>query len=123
MSVQRISLGKVSEIAPGRSKTYRAMGRDLIIVNTGHITADGTATRELRGYVNWCTHMGGKLRCVGEHFECDWHGGQFDCKTGVAVPDVGGAPEGSELEKIEIEIDGEEIIWLYAPKKSPWALE
>lgn len=114
MPSQRIPLGKVSEIEPGRAKSYRAMGRDLIIVNTG----DG-----LRGYVNWCTHMGGKLRCVGEHFECDWHGGQFDCKTGIAVPDVGGAPEGSELEKIEIEIDGEDVIWLYAPKKSPWALE
>lgn len=114
MSAQRIPLGKVSEIAPGRAKSYRAMGRDLIIVNTG----DG-----LRGYVNFCTHMGGKLRCTGERFECDWHGGQFDCKTGMAIPDVGGAPEGSELEKIEIEIDGEDIIWLYAPKKSPWALE
>lgn len=113
MSPQRIPFGKVSDIPPGRAKSYRAMGRDLIIVNTG----DG-----LRGYVNFCMHMGGKLRCTGDRFECDWHGAQYDCKTGSALEGTG-APEGADLEKIEIEVDGEEIIWLYAPKKSPWALE
>ena len=121
MPSQRIPLGKVSEIAPGRAKSYRAMGRDLIIVNTGTSTA--LSAGDLRGYVNFCTHMGGKLRCTGERFECDWHGGLFDCKTGESVPDEGGAPENAPLEKIEIEIDGDDVIWLYAPKKSPWALE
>lgn len=122
--MEKIPLGKVSEIAAGRAKSYRAMGKDLIVVNTGdHVEPDGHVTSGLRGYVNFCTHMGGKLRCTGEVLECDWHGGQFDCKTGIAVPDAGGAPEGSELEKIEIEIDGDDLFWLYTPKKSPWALE
>ncbi len=112
--MEKVKIGSVAEIPPGRSRSYRAMGKDLIVVNTGD---------RLRGYVNFCTHMGGKLRCVGERFECDWHGAQFDCRTGMAVPDVGGAPEGSALEKIEIEIDGDDILWLYAPKKSPWALD
>lgn len=110
---RRIVLGKVSDVPPGRAKSYRAMGRDLIVVNTG----DG-----LRGYVNWCMHMGGKLRCVGEHFECDWHGGRYVCATGAAVPDTA-APEGVSLEKIEIAVEGGDIIYLYTPKKSPWALE
>lgn len=113
MTTQRIPLGKVSDVPPGRAKSYRAMGRDLIIVNTG----DG-----LRGYVNFCMHMGGKLRCVGEHFECDWHGARYVCTTGTAVPDTA-APEGAELEKIEIAVEGDDLIWLYTPKKSPWALE
>lgn len=121
--MERIKIGLVSEIPPGRAKSYRAMGRDLIVVNTGHAGTDGQVTRELRGYVNFCTHMGGKLRFTGERFECDWHGGQFDCKTGQALPGYGGAPEGSELEKIVIEIEGDDVIWLYAPKKSPWALD
>jgi 3-phenylpropionate/trans-cinnamate dioxygenase ferredoxin subunit len=112
--MERIKIGSVADISPGRAKSYRAQGKDLIVVNTG----DG-----LRGYVNFCQHMGGKLRCVGEHFECDWHGARYECKTGIAVPGYGGAPEGAELEKIEIEIDGQDIIWLYAPKKSMWALE
>lgn len=111
--MERIKIGAVSDVPPGRAKSYRAMGKDLIVVNTG----DG-----LRGYVNFCMHMGGKLRCVGTHFECDWHGARYDCKTGDAVPDTS-APEGASLEKIDIEIDGQDIIWLYAPKKSPWALE
>lgn len=89
------------------------MGRDLILVNTG----DG-----LRGYVNFCMHMGGKLRCLGEHFECDWHGARYLCRTGEAVPETA-APEGASLEKIELAVEGEDIVWLYTPKKSPWALE
>jgi 3-phenylpropionate/trans-cinnamate dioxygenase ferredoxin subunit len=89
------------------------MGRDLIIVNVG----DG-----LRGYVNFCQHMGGKLRCLGEHFQCDWHGARYDCRTGQAQADTA-APEGSALEKIELAIEGDDIIYLYTPKKNPWALE
>ncbi len=112
--MEKIKIGSVSEIAPGRAKSYHAHGKDLIVVNTGGA---------LRGYVNFCTHMGGKLRCIGERFECDWHGAQYDCKTGESVAEAGGAPENAPLEKIEIEIDGDDILWLYAPKKSPWALE
>lgn len=114
MTAQKIPLGKISDIAAGRAKSYRAAGRDIIIVNTG----DG-----LRGYVNFCMHMGGKLRCTGAHFECDWHGAQYDCKTGAAVEGVGGAPEGAALEKIEIAIEGDELFYIHTPKKSPWALE
>ncbi len=107
-------LGKVADIPPGRSKSYRAAGKDLIVVNTGD---------SLRGYVNFCTHMGGKLRCLGEKFQCDWHGGQFDCKTGEAVSDVGGAPEGSKLETIELSVEGDDLYYWHVQKKSPWALD
>lgn len=121
--MERIKIGRVSEVPSGRSKSYRAMGKDLIVVNTGRALPEGGMTPELRGYVDFCTHMGGKLRCIGERFECDWHGAQFDCKTGESVPEAGGAPENAPLEKIDLEIDGEDIIWLYEQKKSPWALE
>lgn len=110
---QRIPLGKASEVAPGRAKSWRVLGRDLIVVNVGG---------SLRGYVDWCMHMGGKLRCVGEHLECDWHGALYECATGHAVPDTA-APEGAHLEKIELLLEGDDIIYLHAPKKSPWALE
>lgn len=113
MPSQKILLGKISDVPVGGSRTYRAAGRDLIVVNTG----DG-----LRGYVNFCTHMGGKLRCRGEHFQCDWHGGRFACKTGEAVAGTS-APEGSKLESIELAVEGDELYYVYTPKKSPWALE
>jgi nitrite reductase/ring-hydroxylating ferredoxin subunit len=111
---QKILLGDPAEILPGRSKSYRAAGKDIIVVNVG----DG-----LRGYVNFCTHMGGKVRCIGERFECDWHGSQFDCRTGAVVDGVGGAPLGSDLEKIEMVVEGDKLYWMYTPKKSPWAME
>lgn len=111
--LQKLLLGKISDIPPGQSKSFRAAGRDLIVVNT----EDG-----LRGYVNFCTHMGGRLRCRGEHFQCDWHGGRFDCRTGEAIPDTA-APEGSALEKIELAIEGDDLYYVHIPKKSPWVLE
>ena len=110
---EKIRIGTVSEIPSGRARSFRAAGRDIIVTNTG---------MGLKGYVNFCQHMGGKLRCVGEHFECDWHGARYECATGAAVPDTA-APEGANLEKIEIAIEGEDIVYLYTPKKSPWALE
>ena len=110
---QKILLGKVSEIPPGRAKSFRAAGRDLIVVNTG----DG-----LRGYVNFCMHMGGKLRCIGEHFECDWHGARYVCTSGEGVSETA-APEGSALEKIELVVEGDELFYIHTPKKSPWAME
>lgn len=120
--MEKIRLGRVSDIPPGGSRTFRTAGRDLIVVNTGHVKPDGHVTSELRGYVNFCTHMGGKLRCHGEHFQCDWHGARFVCRTGEAVPDTA-APEGSKLETIELAIEGDDLFYLHIPKKSPWALE
>jgi nitrite reductase/ring-hydroxylating ferredoxin subunit len=110
---KKIPLGKAADIPPGRSRNFRAAGKDLIVVNTG----DG-----IRGYINFCTHMGGKLRCLGEKFQCDWHGSQFDCGTGESIV-ADGAPASASLEKAEIIIEGDELFYLYTPKKSPWALD
>ncbi len=110
---ERHILGKVSDIPAGRAKSFRAAGRDLIVVNTGE---------GLRGYVNFCQHMGGKLRCAGEHLECDWHGARYACTTGEAIPDTA-APEGANLEKIELLVEGDDLIYIHTPKKSMWALE
>src|SRR5690242_13808774 len=95
-SPQKHKLGSVSDIPVGRSKSYRVAGKDLIVVNTGD---------SIRGYINFCTHMGGKLRCLGEKFQCDWHGSQFDCKSGEAIESGGGAPIGSALEKLELTVE------------------
>lgn len=113
MQSRKIPLAKLSELPPGKWKHVRAEGKDLILVHTG----DG-----IRGYINFCTHMGGKLRCVGEKFQCDWHGGEFDCKTGEAL-EGSSAPIGSKLENLDMIIEGDELFWNYVPKKSPWAME
>lgn len=113
MTSRKISLAKLDELTPGKWKYVRAEGKDLILVNT----EDG-----IRGYVNFCTHMGGKLRCVGEKFQCDWHGAEFDCKTGEALEGTA-APVGSKLENLDLLTENGEIFWNYTPKKSPWATE
>ena len=109
----RHRLGTISELKDASWKTYRAMGKDLIVV----WSPDGPL-----GYVNFCTHMGGKVRCASDEFVCDRHGAKFECHTGLAK-DGTAAPSGSKLEKVELETEGEDIIYLHEEKKSPWAME
>ena len=109
---KKILLGKVSDIKIGESKNYRAEGKDLIVVGT----SDGP-----KGYVNFCTHMGGKLRCRSGMLHCDWHGARFECKTGKAESGTA-APEGSKLEVVELETQGDDLYYIHVEKKNPWAL-
>lgn len=106
-------LGKVSELDAAGWKSYRAAGKDLIVVKTD----DG-----LKGYVNFCTHMGGRLRCVGERLRCDRHGAEFTCGLGEAVPGTA-APAGSKLKPVDLEVSGDELYYVHKEEKSPWALD
>jgi 3-phenylpropionate/trans-cinnamate dioxygenase ferredoxin subunit len=38
-----------------------------------------------RAYVNTCMHHGGPLARTGDRFVCQWHGAQYDTKTGRAL--------------------------------------
>ena len=78
-------------------KEGRAMKHPLIPV--GDIPHEGTATVDLMGrevlvmlangkpraFVNVCMHHGGPLRLEGDHFTCQWHGAQYDARTGLRL--------------------------------------
>jgi nitrite reductase/ring-hydroxylating ferredoxin subunit len=38
-----------------------------------------------RAFINVCMHHGGPLVLEGDHFTCEWHGSQFDPRTGKAL--------------------------------------
>jgi len=109
----RHRLGTIAELRDAGWKSYRAMGTDLIVV----WSPEGP-----KGYVNFCTHMGGKLRCVGDRLKCDRHGAEFTCHVGEAVPGTA-APAGSKLKTVELETDGDDLVYVHEEKRSPWAME
>ena len=103
-------LGKLTDVPPGRAKTFLADGKKIFIMNL-----EG----KLKAYVNFCPHMGGSLRADGRNIKCNWHGSLFDPETGAAK--TAPASEGTALEAVEIVLEGDDIYYIPTVKKSPWA--
>ncbi len=63
------------------------------IPETGAIPADLLGREVLvtmlngkpRAFINVCMHHGGPLVLEGDRFTCEWHGSQFDARTGKAL--------------------------------------
>lgn len=105
----KILLGKVSEVPPGRGKTFVAGTKLVIVVNIAGV---------LKSYENYCPHMGGAVRYDGEKIlTCGWHGAQFEAATGE---NIFGA-EGQRLKAVAVVIEGEELYWMKEEERSPWA--
>ena len=71
----KVSVGKVSDITPGKMIKVSIHGKEILVVNSNgsFYAMDDT-----------CTHSGASLS-EGELNDttvtCGWHGAQFDCKT------------------------------------------
>ena len=105
-------LGKTEEIKVGFSRTYRAHGNNIFVINL-----DG----QFLGYINYCPHMGGSLRFTGSKIQCNWHGATFNPVTGVALTMP--ALDTTGLEKVELMVEGDDLFYLSSdqPTKSAWA--
>jgi nitrite reductase/ring-hydroxylating ferredoxin subunit len=66
----------LDEIPERGLATAELFGREILI-----ILLDGKP----RAYVNTCMHHGGPLARTGNRFVCQWHGAQYDAKTGRAL--------------------------------------
>lgn len=107
--MSRILLGKAADVPPGRSKTFVAHGKKVLVSNV-----KGTFI----AYENLCPHMGGAMRYDGERIVCSWHGAQFAPATGIST---GNITEGSKLTPLEVVVEGEDLYYVPAQVKSPWA--
>ncbi len=72
----KVIVGKVSDIPPGQMKKISVAGKEILVLNSnGNFYAvDDT-----------CTHSGASLsdgKLQDSIVTCDWHGAQFDCKSG-----------------------------------------
>ena len=75
----RIIVAKTNEIKPNQIKQVSIDGKDIVIIN---IDGNYFAINDT------CTHAGGSLsegKVEGSIITCDWHGAQFDCKSGKLV--------------------------------------
>lgn len=74
--MQRVRVGKASDIPPGSMVKMSVNGLDVMVAN---IDGEYCATDDT------CTHAGASLSegtLDGCSVTCGWHGAQFDCKTG-----------------------------------------
>lgn len=72
----RVSVGKVSEITPGKMIKVTLDGKEILVVNS-----DG----KFYAMDDTCTHSGASLsegQLDGTTVTCGWHGAQFDCTSG-----------------------------------------
>ena len=75
----RIIVAKTNEIKPNQIKQVSIDGKDIVVIN---IDGSYFAIKDT------CTHAGGSLsegKVEGSIITCDWHGAQFDCKSGKLV--------------------------------------
>jgi nitrite reductase/ring-hydroxylating ferredoxin subunit len=106
MITRKLPVGRIADIPPGTTKSFRFGVSDGIAYND-----DGV----LKAYVNRCTHMGGMVvlkkgpgsGCEGCVFRCVRHFAEFDPSSGERLS--GEAPEGTALMPIELVIEGEEV--------------
>ena len=74
--MDKVIVGKVSDILPGEMKKISADGKEILVVN---INGDFYAIDDT------CTHSGASLsegQLQDSIVTCGWHGAQFDCKSG-----------------------------------------
>jgi nitrite reductase/ring-hydroxylating ferredoxin subunit len=69
----RHPLIRVNEIPQEGAVTAELLGREVLIM-----LQDGRP----RAFVNVCMHHGGPLVLDGDRFTCQWHGAQYDARTG-----------------------------------------
>lgn len=66
----------VSDIPQEGTVTADLMGREVLVM---------LANGKPRAFVNVCMHHGGPLELEGDHFTCQWHGAQYDARTGLVI--------------------------------------
>jgi len=109
--MERIELGKIAEVEPGKSKTFVKHGKKILVANlAGKFVA----------YENLCPHMGGALRSGGsdKKFTCGWHGAQFSMETGEGLTED---MIGNKLKPMTVVVEGDTLYWEPGEEKSPWA--
>ena len=72
----RHALISVSDIPESGSVTADLLGREVLVTKVNG---------KPRAYMNVCLHHGGPLVLEDDRFTCQWHGSQFDARTGKAL--------------------------------------
>ena len=94
------------------------------IPETGSVSADLLCREVLitmvngkpRAYINVCQHHGGPLILEGDRFTCEWHGSQFDARTGHALS--GPVRPDARLIMLPTRVEEGTLVYVYDDKES-----
>jgi nitrite reductase/ring-hydroxylating ferredoxin subunit len=96
--MQRIKMGKLSELAAGKTLEKRILARRIAV-----FISDG----EVFGIEADCKHMKASLASGAVQdgiLTCSWHGWQYDLRTGECL-----TRPGTKLKRYSVEVTGEEV--------------
>lgn len=96
--MNRIKMGKLSELAPGSILEKQVLARRVAVVNDGG---------NIFGIESECKHMRASLATGGikeGRLVCRWHGWTYDLDSGECLSNAG-----FRLRKYDVEIDGDDV--------------
>lgn len=64
-----------------------------------------------RAVLNYCLHLGGPMELNEGHFVCQWHGAEFECRTGACVK--GPSAKESKLMFLPVRIESGQLMYVY----------
>jgi nitrite reductase/ring-hydroxylating ferredoxin subunit len=97
----------VSDIPESGSVSADLLGREVLVT-----MVNGKA----RAFINVCMHHGGPLVLEGDRFTCQWHGSQFDARTGHALS--GPVRPDARLIMIPTRVEEGTLVYVYDDKES-----
>jgi nitrite reductase (NADH) small subunit len=99
--MQRIKMGRLSELPPGHSLEKRILARRVAVFNVGG---------KLYGIEADCKHMKASLAkgdVVDGILTCNWHGWKYNLDTGECI-----TRPNMTLRRFDVELEGDDIILL-----------
>lgn len=96
--MNKIKMGTLNELSPGRSLEKRIMARRIAVFNV-----DG----KLYGIESDCKHMKASLqkgKVQNDVVTCPWHHWQYDIKTGQCL-----TVDKFKLKTYQVEVQGEDV--------------
>jgi nitrite reductase/ring-hydroxylating ferredoxin subunit len=97
----------VSDIPQTGSVSADLLGREVLVT---------MVNGKPRAYINVCQHHGGPLVLEGDHFTCEWHGSQFDARTGHALS--GPVRPDARLIMLPTRVEEGTLVYVYDDKES-----
>ena len=97
----------VSDIPESGSVPADLLGREVLVT---------MVNGKPRAYINVCPHQGGPLVLEDDHFTCQWHGSQFDVRTGHALS--GPVNADARLIMLPTRVEEGTLVYVYENKES-----
>jgi nitrite reductase/ring-hydroxylating ferredoxin subunit len=97
----------VSDIPETGSVSADLLGREVLVT---------LVNGKPRAYINVCLHHGGQLVLEDDRFTCQWHGSQFDARTGRALS--GPVRPDARLIMLPTRVEEGTLVYVYETKDS-----